>query len=1197
MLSQLRQIGLDTNVREVFDSLSLAALAKIIGKYQKISIPPNLITENCMKITPDMLPLISLSQSEIDSLVAQVPGGIANIQDIYGLAPLQEGILFHHMMAEHGDSYLLVSRLHFSDREKLERFVAALQQAIERHDIYRTAFIWEGLSEPAQIVLRRVPSILTEVTLDETDDSALEQLNNRFNPRHYKLDLTQAPLLRVFAARTAEEKWVAVILMHHLIDDHTTLKRLNVEVHAIIDGQNENLTTPTPFRQLVAQARLGVSQAEHTKFFEEILADVDTPTLPFGLRDVHSDGISIDEIHLKLPKEISNQLRTLARHLHVGLTSLCHLAWAQVLAKASGHKTVVFGTVLFGRLNSGENDSTMGLLINTLPIRLDMDERTVENAVRHTHSRLSALLEHEHASLALAQRCSGVPATLPLFNALLNYRHNQLNMEVTTLIDGVTLLSAEERTNYPITLSIDDDSEALVLTAQVMSPISAARICVYMQQALFSLVDALTHTPQRPVRTLTVMPPEEREMLLHTWNQTTVNYSTLRCLHELFEEQVERDRNAIAIECDRETLSYAELNVQANRLAHYLIELGVKPDDRIALCVKRSSKLVVAILGILKAGGAYVPLDPVYSSQRLRNILQDANPLCLLVDSIGQKALKDHEVPVVNLDEALRDSLPDDENPDPIKLNLTPTHLSFVLYTSGSTGTPKGVMIEHMNITNYLNWCKEEFTTEDLEHTLFSTSIGFDLSVFECFAPLSVGKIVHIVKDALSITQFQSNISLFNTVPSALTEILNVGTLPSSVHTLQMVGESLNERLINRIFTQTQITKLYNLYGPTETNNVTCYTYKPGDVVIETIGRPIANTQIYLLDASGEPVPLGTEGELYIGGAGVARGYLNRPERTAERFISDPFSDNPRTRMYRTGDLACYLPDGNLVYMGRTDQQIKIRGFRIEPGEIEACLVDHPLVREAVVLSWKNKTDADARLVAYVVADLDTSLAQNLRTYLASLLPDYMVPAAYICLSSLPITHNGKLDRRALPAPDDEAFARQLYEEPRGETEVKLAALWSELLGIERISRHDNFFALGGHSLLIVRMLTRLRQVGLDTNVREVFNATSLAALAKTLNHYQKISIPTNVITKDCTMIIPDMLPLINLSQTEIDALVTHVPGGITNIQDIYGLAPLQQGILFHHMMAERGDPYLSVARLRFVDKMAIENYTSTLQQ
>ncbi|XP_031638912.1 uncharacterized protein LOC116351024, partial [Contarinia nasturtii] len=310
---------------------------------------------------------------------------------------------------------------------------------------------------------------------------------------------------------------------------------------------------------------------------------------------------------------------------------------------------------------------------------------------------------------------------------------------------------------------------------------------------------------------------------------------------------------------------------------------------------------------------------------------------------------------------------------------------------------------------------------------------------------------------------------------------------------------------ISLLKTAASHTKVLNIYGPTEATIWATIWSCPVDFANPwvPIGRPLSNVRIYLLDSKGEPVPLGAEGELYIGGAGVARGYLNRPALTAECFLPDPFNENPAARMYRTGDRARYLPDGNLVYMGRTDHQIKIRGFRIEPGEIEAQLVEHPSVREAVVLSLKNKHDSDAQLVAYVVADADTLLAQNLRNYLSSLLPDYMVPVAYICLSSLPLTPNGKLDRRALPAPDGEAFARQLYEEPRGEMEEKLAEIWSELLGIERISRHDNFFALGGHSLLIIRMLTQLRNIGLDTSVREIFDTPSLAALAETLGKHQ----------------------------------------------------------------------------------------------
>ncbi|XP_031633913.1 uncharacterized protein LOC116347467 [Contarinia nasturtii] len=1120
MLTQLRQAGLDTCFGKVFGTPNLAALAKTVVHYKTPGIPSNLITKDSTMITPDMLPLIDLTQQEIDELVAQVPGGIANIQDIYGLAPSQQAILSNHITAKHGDPYLLVNCLEFIDRSALERYAAALQHVIERRDILRTVFIWKGLSEPAQVVLHRVPSLLAEVSLDDTDETVQEKLKNRFSPRHYRLDLRQAPPMQLFVAPTSEGGWTAIQLMHQIIGDHSTVQRLYSEVQTIINGENEQLATPTPFRHVVAQARLGVSQAEHNQFFSGMLADIDTPTLAFGLNDIQLDGTNIDEANLKIPQALNNQLRMHARHFRVSLASLCHLAWAQVLAHTNGNENIVFGTVLLQQFYSGkENDSAMEILTNTLPFRLDIDDTAVDDVVRNVHSRLSALLTHEHASLALAQRCSGVPAGLPLFNALLNYRHNFQTENITELS------ASEAQTIHPLTMSVDDNKEALYLTAQVMSPISAVRICAYMQQALISLVDALADTPHQPVRALTVMPSEEREMLLHIWNQTNVNYPSDRCLHQLFEAQVERDGRAIAVKCGDESLSYEELNVQSNRLAHFLIAQGVKPDDPVALCVKRSTKLLVAILGILKAGGAYVPLDPAYPSQRLTNILVDADPRCLLVDCIGKKALVDHEVPVLDLDEALPDNL-STCNADPAKLGLTSAHLVYIVYTSGTTGVPKGVLVEHRQVTNYLYWCKETFATEDFQHTLFSTSVGFDPSVFQSFAPLSMGKTTHIVANPLAITKIPLNFSLLDTVPSVVNVILNASTLPFSLRTLSVVGEPLNARLINRIFTHTKITKLYNLYGSTESTYATFHLYKPGDHVFETIGRPISNSRIYLLDAHGQLVPFGAEGELYIGGAVIARGYLNRPELTAERFLPDPFSENPSAQMFRTGDRARYLPDGNLVYLGRIDHQMNIRGFRVEPGEIEALLVEHPLVRDAIVQAWTDGPEANVRLIAYVVADSNISLAQNLRTYLTNILPDYMVPAAYVCLSSLPITANGKLDRSALPPPSDEAFARQSYEAPQGEIEEKLELIWSELLSIERISRNDNFFELGGHSLLIVRMLTQLRQLGLEATVQEVFGNPSLAALAKIIGKYQKIIIPPNMISKNCKKITPDMMEI-----------------------------------------------------------------------
>ncbi|XP_055325985.1 uncharacterized protein LOC129579832, partial [Sitodiplosis mosellana] len=940
-----------------------------------------------------------------------------------------------------------------------------------------------------------------------------------------------------------------------------------------------------------------------------MLGDIDEPILPFGLSHSVSNGSNICEEQLKLPQDLIDQLRGHARHLRVSLSSLCHLAWAQVLSRASGREAVVFGTVLLGRLQAGEgNDKAMGPMINTLPLRLDIDEKSIEIAVRHTHGRLSALLAHEHAPLVLAQRCSGIPTGLSLFSALLNYRHNQQTSQFENSFPGVTYLGSEGRTNYPLTMSLDDNDHALSLSVQVVSPISAARICAYMKQALESISDTLIQTPQQPIRTLTVMPPEERMLLLHQWNQNTDNYSNSHCLHQLFEDQVERDSLSNAVEYDGEILSYKELNTHANRLAHYLIAKGVKPDDRIALCVDRGTTMLVAILGILKAGSAYVPIDPAYPSERLNHILQDADPIFVLTDATGRKALGDHQVPVMDLETPLPSDLPID-NPEITKLGVTSAHLAYVIYTSGSTGIPKGVMVEHQQIVRLFEAARHKFSFGKEDKWSLVHSISFDFSVWEIWGALLNGSQLSIVPYNItrSTDEFYDcictrGITVLNQTPSSFKMLMrskNMSSRPDRLRFVIFGGEALDPSIMKDWFdiplnTKSQ-TLLVNMYGITE---ITVHaTYQPLNAIedVYSIGRPLPDLCAYVLDSYGDPVLLGAEGELYIGGAGVARGYLNRPELTAERFRTNPFSDNPADRMYCTGDRARYLPDGNLVYLGRIDQQVKIRGFRIELGEIEAHLVKYPQVQEAVVQSYGN--GSDARLVAYIVTDVNTSIAQDLRTYLSALLPDYMVPSAYVCLPSLPLTRNGKLDRRALPAPDDGAFARQLYDAPQGEMEEKLADIWSALLGIERISRHDNFFALGGHSLLVVQLLAQLRMVGLQTAVREVFDASNLATLAATLTSYQSVNIPLNLITTNSTEITPEMLSLINLTQAEIDIIIAQVPGGVGNIQDIYGLAPLQSGMLFHHLMAEEGDPYLTVSRMSFIDRTTMERYANALQR
>ena len=707
LMERLRRVGLGVEIRTMFTTPTLSALAATLGSHREVVVPPNAITRDTEAITPAELPLITLEQEDIDRIVEQVPGGVANIQDIYALSPLQEGILFHHLLATAGDPYLLIGQAAFPSRELLDRYLSAVQQVVDRHDILRTAFVWQGQSTPAQVVWRQAPLAVTEVELeDDGTTSGSEELARRFNPRQHRIDLTKAPLVRfVVAKEPGSERWLVVELLHHLIGDHSTLEILHTEVEALLEGREGELGKAEPYRNLVAQGRLGASAGEHEEFFRRLLGDIEEPTTPFGLREVHRDGSGVRETHQMLAEALNERLRAQARRMGVSLASLCHVAWGQVVARTSGREQVVFGTVLFGRMHGEASaERAMGLYINTLPVRLDLDETGVEQSVRRAHGVLAELLQHEHASLAQAQRCSGVAAGEPLFSALLNYRHNQPSGDESrnrrNPLDGVEWLGGQERTNYPYTMSVEDYGTALGLTAQVVESESSERACELMERALEELAEALERNPKKPVRMLDVLSAAERKLLLETWNETDAEYPRERCIHELFEEQVRKTPDAIAVVQGDIELTYTELNAQANRLAHRLIEMGVRPDARVGLCVERHPRMVVGLLGVLKAGGGYVPLEPSYPKERLWELLGDAAPTVVLTDEVGREALG-HElegITTLALDEEL---FAEERESNPEVGGLTSKNLAYVIYTSGSTGRPKGVMVEHRGVVNF----------------------------------------------------------------------------------------------------------------------------------------------------------------------------------------------------------------------------------------------------------------------------------------------------------------------------------------------------------------------------------------------------------------------------------------------------------------------------------------------------------------
>ncbi|WP_250523644.1 MULTISPECIES: non-ribosomal peptide synthase/polyketide synthase, partial [unclassified Caballeronia] len=1103
LIERLRRIGLQASVRDLFATPVLSAFADAIdyaAPKSDIVVPPNVITPANSAITPDMLPLISLTQTDIDRIVDQMPGGISNVQDIYALAPLQEGILFHHMLTTEGDPYLQTARLAFDSRARLDAWVDALQQVVARHDILRTAFVHEGVTTAAQVVLRHAP-----VTIVEVDD-----LTHHFDARTQRLDLARAPLMQIAIARDASgDRWLMQLNWHHLIGDHATLEVMHAEIGAILDGRAHALGAAQPFRDLVAQARLGANHDAQEAFFRDMLADVSEPTLPFGLTDVHHDGSAVAEAQITLPAELDARLRAQARHIGVGLASLCHLAWARVLNAGSALDSdgcVVFGTVLLGRMQAGV-DQALGLVINTLPVRFDIDDASVADSARIAHDRLAALLQHQHAPLALAQRCSGVAAPAPLFNALLNYRHNRASDDRHTPFDGIELLGAEERTNYPLTLCVDDNGDSLGLIAQTVAPLSPAQLCGYMAQALSSLAHALEEAPQTPVNQLDVVPPDTYELLVKTWNDTA-SYPSDMCIHQLFEQQVRRVPDAVALVFQDQSMTYAQFNARANRLAHRLIALGVGPEDRVALCVERGIGMMVALLAILKSGGAYVPLDPAYSGERLSHILSDSTPRLLLADAPGRAALGDTgELTVIDPDALLDDDISQD---DPVTA-VAPSHLAYVIYTSGSTGKPKGVMIEHAQIVRLFDATHDWFNFDERDVWCLFHSFAFDFSVWEMWGALRYGgklvivpqQLARFAPDFLRLLQ-RERVTVLNQTPSAFRALIQAqetNDAPTALRYVIFGGEALNPSMLEPWYARhsDRHPRLVNMYGITETT--VHVTYRPLDREDcadshSPIGVRIPDLTIYLLDAQQRLAPVGAVGELYVGGAGVARGYLNRPELTAERFIDDPFV--PGARLYRTGDLGRYRPDGSLEFFGRNDHQVKVRGFRIELGEIEAQIASHPAVREAVVIARaRDEATQDQQLIAYItgVSDIDTS---DLREHLGSRLPDYMVPSAFVTLDALPLTTNGKLDRRALPDPQWQNLA--VYVAPRTSLETSLAECFASVLGLERVSIFDDFFALGGHSLLATQLVSRLREaLSIELSLRTLFDAPSVAALADAL--------------------------------------------------------------------------------------------------
>ncbi|MGA4029907.1 amino acid adenylation domain-containing protein, partial [Ralstonia nicotianae] len=1075
LVAQVRtQLGAELGLTELFAQPSLSAVAQAIVRGQGSALPAITVVDR-----GEALPL-SFAQ-----------------QRLWFLAQMEGGSEAYHIPV----GLRLKGEL---DEDALRR---ALDRIVARHEALRTCFV----TEEGQAV-QRVASADVGFALDCVDlqgqadrEQALATLSER--EANTPFDLAHGPLIRGCLVKLGEQEHVLLITMHHIVSDGWSQGVLARELGALYEAYRSGGEDPLPalpiqYADYAVWQRRWLEGAELQRqgaYWEQALAGAPTLlSLPTDRARPPQQDYAGGSVEVIFDETLSAGLRKLSQRHGTTLFMTVLAGWSALLSRLSGQDEVVVGSPVANRTRS-EVEGLIGFFVNTLALRVEVGGATVSGLLERVKANVLEAQAHQDLPFEqVVERVRPVRSLShsPVFQAALSWLNTEavgLSLELEGLtIEGVD--AGQAAAKFDLTLELRETSEGLTGSLDYATALFDRETIERYLGYLHRLLAAMVENDSQEVSRIALLDEDERVRLLESWNETAAAYPDASTIQGLFEAQVRRTPEAIAVEHEGRQVSYAELNARANRVAHALIGLGVGPDARVGLCAERSVELVIGLLGILKAGGGYVPLDPSYPQDRLTNMLEDSAPVAVLAQSNTREQLGALSVPVLDLDGPLEEA-----EHDPQVTGLEPHHLAYVIYTSGSTGRPKGVVVEHRNTVNFLAWAACAFPPASLARTLFSTSLNFDLSVFECFAPLTTGGRIDIVVNVLALGDGTHDVRLINTVPSALSALLESSGLDPAVEVVNVAGEALKRELVERLFAQTQARRLYNLYGPSETTTYSSWVCMDRQTGFQAhIGRPIANTQIYVLDAYRQPVPLGVTGEIYIGGVGVARGYLNRPELTAERFVENPFHGEGRERMYRTGDLGRWLPDGSLEYQGRADAQVKLRGFRIELGEIEARLLQCAGVSEAVV-ALREDAPGEPRLVAYYVSD-EAIEAQTLREQLQASLPEYMVPAAYVRLERLPLTPNGKLDRKELPAPEGQAYASTAYEAPQGEVEVALAGIWQTLLGVERVGRHDDFFALGGHSLQAVRLVAQVRtQLGAELGLTELFAQPSLSAVAQAI--------------------------------------------------------------------------------------------------
>jgi amino acid adenylation domain-containing protein len=994
----------------------------------------------------------------------------------------------------------------------------ALQEVVKRHEILRTTFPRPpGIRVPIQVVGSGCPLIFSEHDWQDWNSQAqiakLEALVEQESQEPFNLE--QGPLLRATLVTLLPNQHVLLTNLPALCADTVALTNLVWEIsrcYATYLQGEQLIDEPLQYADLAEWQNqlLEVEAAETGKEYWQQPDALALEALKLPLENRFSGNLEFAPQCLTLPIEsdLVLQMEAIAQQYKTSVSTFLLTCWQILLWRLTGQSDLVIGTGFDGR-NYEDLKPAIGLFARYLPLscRLQADD-LLSRVWKRMDELVDELAEwQETFSWEPIAESNGSGIELPFFPLCFDYEEKPPQY----VAGGVTFEISQQSVcidRFKVKLACvywhDSLSTQFHYDPNFFTTEDIQRLAKQFQTLLANAV----HRPETAISELDILSPTERQQLLVEFNNTTTDFPEDRCLHQLFEEQATRTPDNTAVVFVDQQLSYAELDQRVNQLAHHLQQLGVGPDVLVGIYVERSPETVVGVLGILKAGGAYLPLDPAYPRERLAFILEDTQAPVLLTQSKLVERLPESNAKLLCLDTDW-ERIAQQATQNPVS-GVTSDNLAYAIYTSGSTGKPKGTLIPHRGLVNYLTWCRQAYTVEQGKGATVHSSLAFDLTITGLFSPLLVGLPVKLLPEDPSINSLstalrhESNLSLVKITPAQLTMLsqqLSPSEAAGRTRAFIIGGENLAAESITFWQDFAPDTMLVNEYGPTETV-VGCCIYRVPQGKHQSgsvpIGRPIANTQLYILNQHLQPLPTGVPGELYIGGIGLAWGYLNHFELTAETFIPNPFSHVPGTRMYKTGDLVQYLPDGNLEFLGRVDHQVKIRGYRIELEEIEAVLAQHPAIHSVVVLVREDEP-GDQRLVAYVVPAQEVMLPINeLRSFLSEKLPEYMVPSAFVLLKELPLTFNGKVNRRALPAPEQtRPKLAETFVAPRTSVEERLAEIWAGILRLERVGIHDNFFDLGGHSLLATQLISRLHDVfQVEPPLRLFFEAPTIADLA-----------------------------------------------------------------------------------------------------